>query len=320
MADVTDLGPLTVYYDFKTAPITFDFVHFIAAASAYARLAHQSKFDLVLVADAFRNISPREKSYTLVERQWRVWNLTMEVVKIVPMIENVSIVRRSLTSFATLRYPPTYQPQRDTIIPYGIPVVKNFHDHGADVRVFRPSAYALAAAERLCPRNGRRLFTVTLRKAGFEAIRDSRLDDWYRFVKLLESQGHDVIVVPDQDDALGGRAINQYDWRVIDVASMSIDLRLALYTRADMNYVTNGGIIGIFLYSRVPFFWYAVAVEGSQVASDDFYRKQGIRRGGKYAWLGDGQEMVWEPDTYDNLVMSLDRIQFGDLPASATAS
>jgi hypothetical protein len=303
-------GTIVAYYDLRTAPITFDFTHYIAAAAAYAQARGKPYFDLVLVADAFRNVTPREKSYTLVERQWRLWNLILEVVKVVPFIQNVAITRRPLKTKAAETYPPQYDPVSNPKIPYSVPMVRQFHDMGINVKVFRPSIYAQKAAERLVPRTGKKLFCITLRKAGFDAARDSRLNDWYQFYKLLESRGYDVVIIPDQDDALSDRSIHEYDWRVLDVAAMSIDLRLALYHRADMNYVTNGGMIGIFLYSKVPYFWFSVAVEGSHIASEEFYRGQGVERGGKYAWLAANQEMVWEPDTLENLTRSLDRIKF----------
>ena len=88
-----------------------------------------------------------------------------------------------------------------------------------------------------------------------------------------------------------------------------MDLRLALYNQAAMNYVTNGGAIGLFIYSKAPFMWYSVMVEGSAVASPEFYRKQGVEVGGKFPWLGENQEMVWEPDTLENLKKSLSKIQ-----------
>ena len=311
MNDIIENGEAIVaYYDLRTAPITFDFTHYIAAAGAYAQAKGKPYFDLVLVADAFRNVTPREQSYTMVERQWRLWNLILEVVKVVPQIQNVSITRRPIKTKAPETYPPQYDPITNPAIPYSVPVVRQFHDRGIDVKLFRPSKYAQRAAERMVPRTGKKLFCITLRKAGFDAVRDSHLDDWYKFYKLLESRGHEVIIIPDQDDALSDRTIQGYDWRVLDVASMSIDLRLALYHRADMNYVTNGGMIGIFLYSHVPYFWFSVAVEGSHVASEAFYRGQGIERGGKYAWLAGNQAMMWEPDTFVNLSGSLDRIIF----------
>ena len=97
---------------------------------------------------------------------------------------------------------------------------------------------------------------------------------------------------------------------MLDVTAMSLDLRLAVYHLADMNYVTNGGLVGLFMYSKVPFFWYSVVVDGAQVASPEYYKSQGLEYGKKFEWLGEGQEMVWEADNLANLTASLDRIKF----------
>jgi hypothetical protein len=202
-------------------------------------------------------------------------------------------------------YHPTYNPQ----IPYDIPLVRKAHDAGIDVRLFAPSDYAMTAASRLTADSSGKFVTITLRKADYEAIRDSRVEEWYEFSLLVRERGYEPIIIPDQDDALGSESINKFDWRVLNVAAMSVDLRLALYNQAAMNYVTNGGAIGLFIYSKAPFMWYSVMVEGSAVASPEFYRKQGVEVGGKFPWLGENQEMVWEPDTLENLKKSLSKIQ-----------
>lgn len=310
----TQDGGLVAYYDFKRAPITFDFVHYIIAAHSYAMANGFPNFDLVLLADAWRNFSTREKTYSLVERRWRLWNLIVEIAKVVPSIRNLSILSTPLNTFAAQSYPHQYHPTLNKKIPYDIPTVTKFHQVGVDVQVLTPSAYATAAVERLVPRDGRKVVSLTLRKSVYDEIRNSKIEECYKFAKELMSRGHEVIVIPDQDDALGDQTINQYDWRVMDVSAMSIDLRLALYHRSDMNYVTNGGLIGIFLYSKVPFSWYSVTVEDSHVASEKFYLKLGLEPGGKYPWLTDNQEMRWEPDTYENLMESLERLKFEETP------
>lgn len=296
---------VTAYYDLKNAPITFDFCQFIVAAAAYARSRGQYFFDLVIVADGFRNITAREQQYTLSERRWRLWNLTIELTKIVPQVRDVSVLRTPLTSCAADSYPKGYNPKFNNHIPYDIPTVRKAHDSGIEVRVFKPSEYALAAAAKLTRKSGGKYVTITLRKAEFDAVRDSRVEEWYEFSHLIKKHGYEVIVIPDQDDALGDETINEFDWRVLNVAAMSVDLRLALYTQATMNYVTNGGAIGLFLYSNAPFMWYSIMIEESKVATAGFYRNQGIEVGEKFPWLGDNQRMIWKPDTLENLKDSL---------------
>jgi hypothetical protein len=308
MATTTD--DMVAYYDMKTAPITFDFCHYIAAASGYAQTLGKSDFDLTIVADAYRNVTPREKAYTMVERQWRLWNLTFEITKIVPHLRNISVMQRPMKTVSATAYPPGYHPVTNNNIPYSVQTCIQLHKHGCNMRIFRPSAYAVRAAEKLVPRTpGKKIITITVRKAGHDPSRDSSLDDWDKFIKILDERGYQVVVIPDQDDSLSDRTTLKYGWNVLEVTSMSLDLRLALYHHADMNYVTNGGMIGLFIYSTAPFMWFSVIVPGSPVASPEYYKNQGLDYGHKYPWLDDRQEMIWEPDTLPNLVASLDRIK-----------
>lgn len=301
---------LTAYYDLKRAPITFDFCNFLIAATAQTAMMGKNDFDLTIVADAFRNITSREKAYTTVERRWRLWNLIVETTKLLPYIRNVSIIQRPLKQFSTNSYPPNYHPTDNNTIVYdkGV-VIRICKKTNLDPRFFRASTYAKRAAEKLVPDTGKKIVAITLRRASHDPQRDSRLDEWIAFIKILEERGFQVVIIPDQDDALGDRTLNRYGWNVIDIAAMSLDIRVAIYERAAMNYVTNGGMVDILCYTKVPFMWFSVVVEGSAVASTEYYEKIGIKYGEKYPWLADNQEMIWEPDTLANLAASIDRIR-----------
>lgn len=299
---------ITAYYDMKVAPITFDFCNFIIAAAAYAIAKGRPDFDLVVIADAFRNLTPREQAYTLVERKWRIWNLITEIVKIAPNIADFSLLQRPPASFKSNSYPPNFHPTGSNAIAYNkMPVIK-LHSMGIDVRMFKASDYAKRAIDALIPNIGKKLIAITLRKSLIDSSRDSRLPDWIEFIKMLETRGYQVVIVPDQDDALGQRELNKYGWHVIDVASMSLDLRLAIYERAHMNYVTNGGMVDILVFTKAPFKWFSVIVEGHTMARAEYYTSMGMEYGSKYPWLDDNQEMLWIPDSLPNLVTSLDRI------------
>ena len=301
---------LTAYYDLKRAPITFDFCNFLVAATAQTALMGKKDFDLAIVADAFRNITPREIAYTQVERQWRLWNLIVETTKLLPYIRNLSIIQRPLKQFSTNSYPANYHPTGNNSIVYDKSVlIQVCKKTNLDLRFFRASTYAKRAAEKLVPDTGKKIVVITLRRASHDPQRDSRLDAWIDFIKILEERGFQVVVIPDQDDALGDRTLNRYGWNVIDIAAMSLDIRVAIYERATMNYVTNGGMVDILSYTKVPFMWFSVVVEGSALAQPKYYEQLGMQYGEKYPWLADNQEMIWEPDSLANLAASIDRIK-----------
>ncbi len=300
---------LVVYYDFKSAPVTFDFMHFIIAAHSYAVLNKLGRFDVVLIADAWRNASDRDRSYSLSERFWRLWNLIMEVLAVVPDIRNISILSEPLSAVATNAYPQDFHPNINQQIIYDPNRVIEFHSAGVSVQILRPSEYAMSRVAKYLPKTEQKVITFSLRKADYDSIRDSRLEDWYQFSLELKKRGYRVIVVPDQDDTLTLRTMNRYDWEVFEPSCMSVDLRLALYHRADMNYVTNGGMITLFLYCGVPFKWYSVVVEGADTASVEYYKVMGLAEGDKYPWLKENQHMIWEPDSLENLMKSIPELE-----------
>ncbi len=298
------IPPLVAYYDFKQAPITFDFTNFIVSASALATMQSRMSFDLVLIADDWRKVTPRELAYTDADRQWRLWNLINQIVQVVPNLGDFTITRRPIGEVAVASFPTFYHPHHTPQIPYLYSLPMDAHKAGANVRAFRPSAHALKIIDRMFP-DQHNLVTLTMRKAGHDATRDSNLDAWLQFYRELKAKGFRPIIVPDQDDTLDQRTIARLDWEVFESASMSVDLRLALYTRSRMNYLTNNGIIGILLFSQAPFCWYSVIVEGTWVASPQYYENMGISVGSKFPWLDGNQHMFWKPDTLENLRESL---------------
>jgi len=47
-------------YDLRCAPVTFDFCNFLAMAHMRALARREQTFDLVVRADSYRNVTPRE--------------------------------------------------------------------------------------------------------------------------------------------------------------------------------------------------------------------------------------------------------------------
>jgi len=299
---------IVAYYDLKKAPITFDFCQFIAAASAFARRSGRL-MDLVILADAYRQRSTREHTYSLVERRWRIWNLLSDIAEIVPNIERFEIIHRPISDIAIESYPRGYNPIYNPNIPYQFSHANKLHALGADVQVFRPTEYAVQAAKCLLPDTTDPIVSFTLRRAAFESTRDSDLEQWYAFYQALRSKGFQPIIIPDQDDVLGDRSIHKWDWPVIDAAAMSVNLRLGIYSVTASNYVTNSGLSCVFIYSKAPFIWTKVVVENSRVATESYFERVGkLKWGEKYPWLQDNQHMVWEPDTLETLLDTINLI------------
>ena len=70
-------------YDLSDAPITFDFVNFLAFARlAVALKSKDPSFFLTIIADSWRNSTWREHQYDINDRLWRLHNLIIPVCSV----------------------------------------------------------------------------------------------------------------------------------------------------------------------------------------------------------------------------------------------
>jgi len=294
-------GKICAYYDLKSSPITFDFVHFLAAAVGYSKSIKLNSIDLVVVCDAWRTLTPREKSYDASVRNWRLWNLLVQVVQICPAVRNFSIQRSPLSSINADCFPQNYNPRSNYLVPYSPKYVEKFYSVGVDVRCFAASKRSRDFASGIFKGDAVPI-TLSPRTAGYDGVRNSVLDNWYEAYKVLISMGHEVLVIPDQDDVLGGGCYRRYPWRTLPEAAMSLDIKLGIYELSLANVVSSGGNIGPLIYSGARFGIVKTLNEESHVSTAAFHESQGFPPGSQYPWFGEGQRIMWGDDSTGELL------------------
>ena len=295
---------ITAYYDLKSSPVTFDFVFFLAAACLYARGQGSQELDLVIVADSWRNLTPRERTYGWKERKWRLWNLIMQVVQICPMIKNVSLTSNQLRDFKTNCFPIGYHPQRHYISPYTPKFLKQFLKDGITPKCFTSSEMAKEYVRARVGENAR-FITLSLRQAAFDNSRDSTLDNWAKAYNILKERGFRVFVIPDQDDYLRERKYLNFSWECAEECCLSLDLRIAYYELAVQNVLSGGGIAAPVQFTEAPFTILNLVNPESEVGTEGFLVKIGVSINQDFEWYSSNQHNLWGPDSVNNIVSSV---------------
>ena len=131
--------------------------------------------------------------------------------------------------------------------------------------------------------------TVTLRESFRTRYRNSNIPAWQQFVEYVERRGKEVIVLPECEQS-------------------PIDLihRMTLYAGADMNLGVNNGPMTLCLYSAAPYIMLnMMPVNNTGEKTYDMERLLrgcGFPPGSQFSFRTDKQQIVWEPDTFDNIV------------------
>ena len=170
---------------------------------------------------------------------------------------------------------------------------------GEAVPMFKPP--------RVIPiKSGKPPVTITLREAEHWPERNSNMRAWLRFADKLAWRGERVIFVRDT-----ARAYEPLDvFETYPAASVDLGERLSLYEAAKANlFISNGpGVLALF-GSKPWLQFIPIGDEGQEFAANtaSFWRdKMGVEPPGQFPWSKPDQRIVWQEDSYENIVAAWD--------------
>ena len=316
-----DLRP-TAIYDLAAAPVTFDFVKFLAAARIFfAAQRGSTEFDVVILCDQFRNWSAREKSMSLSERQWRLHNLLLPVLELAPDVRSIALTfnRREVSQLqADLIYPSGYDAWNPKIPYLDNAVTYLYESTNLPPHLFVAPEQAQEYARDFL-RDLKSPVVFSLRTARFDSSRNSIDNLTSELITEVTAAGHDAVVIPDQEAELGARFSHE-SARLVPEASHSLALRLALHEQASLTVIPSCGLLGILYLAKtlIPMIIYRPVTPGHAVASIQALQQLGFNVGEKKGlpWSPDNQHWIWSEDpSLEDLRESLSEL----LPASSQA-
>ena len=263
-----------VYYDLRAAPITFDSAVYFAAAVATCQLMGFKRVDVHIVASEFRQLTPRDKTYEVKTKNWRLHNIVTRLPWLIPSVENIFLHRTNNIELKCPTYPETYLPGVTKKLPYLFPELLRTHREGGNVQVYRPSEFADSWAKKRIDSD--RTLIMPLRTADFDKGRDSDLTLWLEVHARLKSLGYRILVIPDHMDCLYEKQYSHFSWDTCPEAAMDVDLRLALSVNAYATIGPNGGHLAPVWLSPAKFLIFGVLNSASPVSNFGFLRAQGF--------------------------------------------
>lgn len=156
---------------------------------------------------------------------------------------------------------------------------------------------ALAASKPLIPP-----VVITLRESQHWPHRNSNLRAWLDFAHDLRRQGELVIFVRDTLKAYDREGFGSFD--TCPIASLDLDMRVALYERAKCNLFVDNGPFTLALIGTAPWMAFVNAdpMTGYIPNTPQWWkRNHGVAVGEQFPWSSPAQRIVWKPDSYPNL-------------------
>jgi hypothetical protein len=145
--------------------------------------------------------------------------------------------------------------------------------------------------------------TITFREAKHWPQRNSNHDAWHRFANDLRSVGESVVIV--RDTAKADEPF--HDFTICPEASKDLQVRCALYQEAKANlFVANGPAI-LAIHGEKPLLMFVpIESEDSDYLPNtpSFWKKNYDMVAGvdQYPWSTPQQKIVWDIDSYENIV------------------
>ncbi len=152
--------------------------------------------------------------------------------------------------------------------------------------------------------------TITLREADHWPHRNSNFDGWMQFAIDLTEAGENVVIIRDTAKADELLVWKDIHFVTYTAAAKDLHMRVALYERAKANlFVANGPCILAAFMDKPWLTFTPVEADDSPYKANTpaFWRMHvGIDIGEQYPWSRPDQRIVWQPDTYENIVAAWD--------------
>ena len=293
-------------YDLKYCPITFDFIHFLAAARLYfARLTGSTEFDLLIVADEFRRTSPRDIAFNVQTKDWRLHNLILPILACSPFVHSFTISRARPfeTPKDVLTYPPDYSPKEPHSPGYYFGSALNkYYFNSLHPACLQAPANAIFHAKNLFSTTKKKAL-ISPRFSNFEPSRNTKSSHILGIIDRLTKKGFEVGFVHDQEDH---GEFSQYittipNITLIPEAAFNIPIRLALIEIANVNIFTPCAIsgFGAIAKSHPNFICFDMHKPANKSFTGDFndYELRGGMSPGKtypYPWSTKNNIFIWD--------------------------
>jgi hypothetical protein len=303
---------LLFVYDLAIAPVTFDFVSFLAAAELIRRRRQLAHIDVVFVAGRHEGLRKELPEYEAevdsASRNWRVRNILVPALTLLPSVRSYALcasreqAKPLLAAAEQQVYPVDYRVELPCL-----PSKAALHDMARAGDGVWPMLKAGAAARRYVRSylekvaGTRRPLVISMRNYGFGPRRNSRTADWIAFADRCDKSRFAPIFVPDTELAMTTDPSDLGGHPVCLAACWNVEIRMALYEAAWLNMgIMNGPLELCWLNENARYLIF-IQMGADANNSVDALLDNGHNIGGDLDFATLYQRMVWKVDELANI-------------------
>jgi hypothetical protein len=302
---------LAVIYDLRVSPPTYDFLVYLVRCKLEANRRAMTSISVIVCPGDNYGFRHDIDFFSVEEMNFRIVNLFLPLVKLVDptaafYLCNSRFEAREMFKNAKHRFPIDHN--------FHTPVARHFYyelfeflAQSVPLAILRASDFYKnkvldwAIARRLVLAN---TIVITLRESGAHNSRNSNISEWYKVSSELINTGYDVIILRDTDKAL--EPLYWEGTHQFSEASLSVNLRLALYELSRVNLAVSNGAHALCSLSVCRYILFGMLDDTCSATTAEHLHKIGMFKGCEQrVGAGEGQYLSWGQPTSANILKSL---------------
>jgi hypothetical protein len=297
---------LIAVYDLHSASVSFDFAYFLAGADAFSTKHKKKSFIVHIIKKDFNALDDSEY-YSIVDKEslrWRFENIVIPLIGLYPKCSGYSVFPDGKNAYRFIKgratfpnyYSSFYTPYMDYKEVRGL--LKKYPFHG-----FEASKQGIRYIRSWIKENNIKspIVTITIRQYGFDALRNSNIDEWIKFATWVSKKGYTPVFIPDTDSCFKKDERLKY-FHIFRDPCWNLGLRMAIYEESYLNFVKDGPALIAQLNKNARFINMQFPIENTQQSTEKSFSKSGQIIGNRrFDFFNKFQIISWEMDTFDKI-------------------
>lgn len=296
-----------LFYDLEVSPLTFDFAWALCFADYMREKEGKENLHVVIIPGDLGGGRVEAKNYnTVIDLKARLSRIHTILVPMIELLKNnatftvCSTRKLAKQTFGNAfnRCPENYN--------FSFPVAhnpKNSITIGSQIQRLQATSQGSVYIQQWLQgrRKNRKLIVINLRDYPYMPLRNSNIEEWQKFVDLLDCREYFIVVIPDMYHVMEN--FNKLEnVTVFPEVCFSLSLRMALYEEAYMNLgVSNGTMSLLWLNSKTNYIMFKILVPEVPQSSKDTLQAQGYTIGSSPGFVGKFQKWVWGSDDFESI-------------------
>ncbi|WJG10584.1 hypothetical protein [Aliiglaciecola sp. LCG003] len=311
---ITNQQRLTVIYDLRISPPTYDFLTFLVKCQLEAEKRKLCSLSVIICPGDKHGFRSDIDFFSLDEMNFRVTHLLFPLVKLVDPKASLHYCSdrfeaRRLFNFATHKFPE----QHNFVKPVARHYYYEFFDDinsGVEHRKITSSDFYREKISQWFDNNNinrDKVVTITLRESTAHSERNSALLEWKKVAEILSVNGYCVVIIRDTDQAL--MSIEWDNVSEFSAAAMDVELRTALYESSLINLgVCNGPAILCFLSTKCRYLFFGMYQKSCTSNTYEHLERVGISKGkNQIRGASEDQYISWLDETSVNIISEVNK-------------